>query len=102
MKMNQKGDSTQDLAASHIREKKIVQCVRKWLRKITAINEVLRHVSQARSLASHSSALALFTLFTEKVSQNSSFPYALKSTVSNIQHRKALYLVIWEINVFKE
>lgn len=71
--------------------------VRKWLRKITSTKEVLRHVKEARNLASLSSALAFFGLFTEKVSQNSFFPYTLKSTDSNIPPRKALifYLGRW-------
>lgn len=69
----------------------------KWLRKITSTKEVLRHVTEARNLASLSSAQALFSLFTEKVPQNSSFPHVLKSMDSNIQHRKALifYSVRW-------
>lgn len=88
MKTDQKEDTTQDLTVSHKLE--MVKRARKWFRKISSIiNEVLTHLTQAKNLARFFSALALFTLFTEKVSQNSSFPYALKSADSNIQHRKA-------------
>lgn len=90
MKTDWKEDCTLDPKVSHKREKKMAQSVMKWLRKITSTKEVLRHVTEARNLASLSSAQALFSLFTEKVPQNSSFPHVIKSMDSNIQHRKAL------------
>jgi len=62
MKMHWKEDSTQDLTASQKREKKMVQSVRKWLKQITSTKEVLRHITEARNLASLSSALACSSL----------------------------------------